>query len=192
MKQATLIEDVLFEAGVPSLCLEADSEIADLDPEEKSGQVYELMVPKSPATSIMALLKKNKSVIDKEMGKKKYYLKIRSFHYFFSYLYFRDYMHKDGMKSFLSISSSEAGFLDGKLQLNLKIAVIGKPAEALVEEIEYYLFDKLVTFNSITRFALVANCQMVFKDDPFTLLGEPEPEYYELDLNPLIHNIEYN
>lgn len=193
MTKERKIEELLYSesAGALVTCKKAELNSLDQEPTLIPDFVFDLMIPKKPTVSIVGLLKKNRKKLDQIIGTGNYLIKIRNFHYYFSYIHFMDYPYKKGMESFLSISATEAMLEDGKLGVDLKITVIGKPVDIVNEEIELYLLEKIHEFNLAAFKVAVSSCSLGFKADPFSLIGEQEPEYEELDLAELLHNIEY-
>lgn len=174
-----------------SLCVRRDfSEGLVIDLEEDPKKIYELIIPSSPTVSVIGLLKKNKKLIDQILGSKDYVIKFRSFPYFFSQMYFNDYPYKEGTKSFLSIMTREIGIDSDKLAVELKIVVIGKPAGIVEEEIELYLYQKLIDLNKNSIQVKVSSCSFAFKADPFNLPGEAEPAYSLLNLTTTEYNFD--
>lgn len=186
-----LVEDKLFENGICSLCIQPSPPPKDLSPEEEEGIIYELMIPDNPRGSVIKVLKENKTEIEKLLGTSNFFIKIRPFHYFFSYTLFNDYIYKNGLKSFLSFKTEELNEENSKLNYKLTITVIGKPFDKSSETVESYLVQKIKDFNNKEKYTHIKECLVGYKNDPFILAGEPDPSYKNLDIVPHFHDVEY-
>lgn len=183
MNHFSIVEEIIFKEGVPSVCIKSEQDTVDVEPEEKAGDIYELMIPKQPTKSVITVLKKYKNELDKTFGTEKYFIKLRSFNFYFSYLFFNDYKYKNDLKSFLSVSTTETINNNGVLEITLKIVVIGKPQSVLIEEIHGYFTEKLKSFNHEIKYVKIVLSRVSFKDTAFVSIGEPEPEFEDLDLD---------
>lgn len=180
-----MIEDIFFEdiSRINTLCIVSDSEISESKKEEEGAPIYDLMIPKEPKSSIIGILKKNKERLEEILGTNKYFIKLRTFHYYFSLVLFKDYPYKDGVKSFLSIETREIEVNEDKLVFELCIVVIGSRFQSVpFVEIQEYLTGKLYDFNQQSRYVYVRSFKFALKDDAFKFKGDPDLVYQDVTM----------